>query len=156
MAVDTGKKAGSEANLHPGAFVGRGRELAELVSALRAPPFQRPHCLFLISGEPGIGKTRLAEEISREALARGMRVIWGRCWEGRGAAVFWPWIQVIRGWVGTTDSPERRALLASDAAVAIETVAQIVPELRLPDAKATRQGTESGVDPDSVRFRLLD
>src|SRR5215475_12788845 len=95
MAVDTGKKAGSEANLHPGAFVGRGRELAELVSALRAPPFERPHCLFLISGEPGIGKTRLAHELATQAASHSIRVMWGKCWE-RGAPAFWPWIQIIR------------------------------------------------------------
>jgi len=128
--------------------------LAELRSALEEIPERGQ--VFLISGEPGIGKTRLAEEISREAPSHRMRVVWGRCWEGEGAPAFWPWIQVIRGCVGTTDSPERRALLASDAAVAIETVAQIVPELRRPDAKAIRPGAKSDIDPDSARFRLLD
>jgi hypothetical protein len=44
---------------------------------------QRGHGrLFLLSGEPGIGKTRLSEETSNDASARGVLVVWGRCWEG--------------------------------------------------------------------------
>ena len=45
-------------------FVGRERELAELVSACEAGADSGTH-LFLISGEPGIGKTRLADELLR-------------------------------------------------------------------------------------------
>jgi predicted ATPase len=61
-------------------FVGRERELAELGGALDDADTGRGR-LFLLSGEPGIGKTRLAEEIATEASARRMRVAWGRCWE---------------------------------------------------------------------------
>jgi predicted ATPase len=50
----------------------------------------------LISGEPGIGKTRLAEETADCAAARGFRVIWGRCWDSGGEPPFWPWIQLVR------------------------------------------------------------
>jgi predicted ATP-dependent serine protease len=32
--------------------------------------------LFLLSGEPGIGKPRLAEEISNDAVVRRTRVVW--------------------------------------------------------------------------------
>jgi KaiC/GvpD/RAD55 family RecA-like ATPase len=46
----------------------------------------------LVAGEPGIGKTRLAEELATQATARGALVLWGRCWEGEGAPAFWPWI----------------------------------------------------------------
>jgi tetratricopeptide (TPR) repeat protein len=93
--VSTGEKAGSESNSYPGAFVGRRRELAELVSAVRAGQSERPHCLFLISGEPGIGKTRLAHELAIQAASKSVRVMWGKCWE-RGAPAYWPWVQIIR------------------------------------------------------------
>jgi ATP/maltotriose-dependent transcriptional regulator MalT len=69
------------------AFVGRERELSELRAGLDDAIAGRGR-LFLLNSEPGIGKTRLAEEISSDALARGMRVVWGRCWEGGGAPAY--------------------------------------------------------------------
>ena len=74
-------------------FVGRERELAQLSGALAVAGHGR---MFMVSGEPGIGKTRLADEISATARSRGLRDIWGRCWEGGGAPAFWPIIQIIR------------------------------------------------------------
>ncbi|MEA2827502.1 MAG: hypothetical protein QOG43_1941 [Actinomycetota bacterium] len=52
--------------------------------------------LVLCAGEPGIGKTRLAQEVAGMALAGGTPVAWGRCFEGEGAPAFWPWRQVLR------------------------------------------------------------
>ena len=53
----------------PGSFVGRGRELAELHAGLTDVTAGNGH-LFLLSGEPGIGKTRLADEFGPEWTAR--------------------------------------------------------------------------------------
>ena len=50
----------------------------------------------MVVGEPGIGKTRLAAELSTVAAADDMRVVWGRCWEAGGAPVYWPWSQGLR------------------------------------------------------------
>ena len=55
-------------------FVGRKREVAELQVALDDAIAGRGR-LILISGEPGIGKTRLSEEISAEAASRGWPII---------------------------------------------------------------------------------
>lgn len=52
--------------------------------------------LVLISGDAGVGKTRLAEEFAAAATADGGLVVWGRCYEGEGAPGFWPWMQVVR------------------------------------------------------------
>jgi tetratricopeptide (TPR) repeat protein len=52
--------------------------------------------LFLVTGEPGIGKTRLADEVGRTASARGVSVHWGRAWEVGGAPSYWPVIQALR------------------------------------------------------------
>ena len=52
--------------------------------------------LQLIAGEPGIGKTRAAEELSTYARVRGARVYWGRCRDDEGAPAYWPWVQAIR------------------------------------------------------------
>jgi predicted ATPase len=71
------------------AFAGRKHEMATLRAGLDDANAGHGR-LFLISGEPGIGKTRLADELSREATERGMCVVWGRCWEGGGAPAYWP------------------------------------------------------------------
>jgi eukaryotic-like serine/threonine-protein kinase len=52
--------------------------------------------LVLVTGEPGIGKTRLMGELARVGSERGVRVATGRCWEEGGAPPYWPWMQVIR------------------------------------------------------------
>ena len=40
--------------------------------------------LLLFTGEPGIGKSRLAEQVASDALSQGWAVAWGRCWEAGG------------------------------------------------------------------------
>ena len=77
------------------AFVGRAREAELLRSAVNELMAGRGR-LVILSGEAGIGKTRLAEKSAKLAAAGGARVVWGRCWEDGGAPAFWPWIQLIR------------------------------------------------------------
>jgi len=55
--------------------------------------------LVLVTGEPGIGKTRLLSELYPLAADAGARLVRGSCWEGDGAPAFWPWIQVLRACV---------------------------------------------------------
>lgn len=75
-------------------FVGRDAELAELFAGLEDAIGGRGR-LFLVTGEPGVGKTMLAERLATRAAERGARVLWGRCWEGGGAPAYWPWTQVL-------------------------------------------------------------
>ncbi len=129
--------------------------MAELRSGLDSAIAGRGH-LFLISGEPGIGKSRLAEEVSTEAAQRAMRVLWGRCWEGRGAPAYWPWIQVIRALASSTEPAARRMMFESEHTVwMVETVAQIVPELRAFAPHSLKPAINWG-DPEQARFRLFD
>jgi DNA-binding SARP family transcriptional activator len=76
-------------------LVGYERELSSLEDVLEEALAGQDR-LALISGEPGIGKTRLADELANVARARGAQVVWGRCWQGGGAPAYWPWIQVLR------------------------------------------------------------
>jgi hypothetical protein len=76
-------------------FVGREAEFAELVAALDGAGAGQGR-VFLVTGEPGIGKTRLMQELARAARERGWRVAGGRCWEEGGAPAYWPWIQAVR------------------------------------------------------------
>src|ERR1041385_2310600 len=73
-------------------LVGRQRELSQLERALADARAGRGRVV-LIAGQPGIGKSRLADEATRTAQ---MRVVWGRRREAGGAPPFWPWIQVLR------------------------------------------------------------
>jgi hypothetical protein len=75
-------------------LVGRERERRELACGLQEA-IEGRGSLFMLAGEPGIGKTMLIEALAAEADASGARTVWGRCWEGGGAPAFWPWLQVL-------------------------------------------------------------
>ena len=113
-----------------GAFVGREEELEELLQGFADAAAGRGR-LFLLVGEPGIGKSRLADEVLRHARAHRAEALAGRCWEGGGAPAYWPWMQSIREYVRTADTDTLRLQLGSGVA----DVAQIIPEVRerLPD-----------------------
>jgi DNA-binding SARP family transcriptional activator len=51
----------------------------------------------LLSGEAGIGKTRLAEELAAHVVAAGGDAVWGRCADGGGTGAFWPWAEALTG-----------------------------------------------------------
>src|SRR5690606_19643338 len=107
------------------AFVGRDGELAQLRAGLESAMAGGGR-LLLIVGEPGIGKSRLAEELIRLARRRGVEVLIGRCWEAGGAPAYWPWVQSLRALVERTPTD----LLVERLGAGGADVAQIVPSLR--------------------------
>jgi tetratricopeptide (TPR) repeat protein len=130
------------------AFVGRAAELAALTLAFEES-LQGRGRLFLVSGEPGIGKSRLADELTALARDRGGRVLWGRCWEAGGSPAYWPWVQLIRSYIRDVDPDVLRDELGPGAS----DIARMLPEVRdlfreLPEPPS--------VDPDTARFRLFD
>src|SRR5262249_32154096 len=124
-AVDVAAAATTGVPARP--FVGRARELEELVAALEDAAAGNGS-LLLLTGEAGIGKTRLMQVFGGLAGERGWQVLLGRCWEEGGAPAYWPWIQVVR-----------------DAGGDFERLAEPPSET----------GQAPG-DPESVRFRLFD
>ncbi len=130
-------------------FVGRHLEMSALNAALDEA-FAGHGQLVMLVGEPGIGKTRTAQEIAASAEARGMQVLSGRCHEAQEAPPYWPWVQVIRSYVAEAP-PER---LRSVMGAAASDIAEIVPEVRerLPDLHPSPQLE----DPEQARFRLFD
>ena len=90
-------------------LVGRDGELETLGRHLAAAAAGSGRTV-LVSGEPGIGKTRLAAEVAHRARAHGLRPVWGRCRETEGAPPFLPWAQVVRG-IGAGADPGLRPLL---------------------------------------------
>ncbi|MGA9722126.1 MAG: AAA family ATPase, partial [Candidatus Binatus sp.] len=138
------KEEAAERGAQQNAFIGRTRELSELRGALEESLAGRGSC-FLISGEPGIGKTSLADELAADAASRGVRVAWGRCWEGGGAPAYWPWVEIVRALV-----LEPGRARPQQTAVPPE-IGQLIPELA---AETTQQRSSS--DPEQGRFRLFD
>ena len=135
-------------SLAGGVFVGRQREMGELKGCLEDALSGRGRLVTLV-GEPGIGKTRTAQELATYAGLRGAQVLWGRCYEEQGAPPYWPWVQAIRSYVRDID-PEQ---LRSDMGAGAADIAEVVSDVReqLPGLESPHQ-----LEPEQARFRLFD
>ncbi|MCH8281267.1 MAG: protein kinase [Chloroflexi bacterium] len=135
-------------SLAGGVFVGRQREMGDLKAALEDALSGRGRLVMLV-GEPGIGKTRIAQELATYAGLRKAQVLWGRCYEGEGAPPYWPWVQAIRSYVRDQDAE----LLRSEMGAGAADIAQIVSDVKeqLPGLE-----TPPELEPEQARFRLFD
>ncbi len=129
-------------------FVGRQREVGELVAGLEWAIACRGQVVML-AGDPGIGKTRAAQELASIADSRNAEVYWGHCYESAGAPPYWPWLQIIRSFVDEWDAERLDAVMGLGA----QAIGEIVPELR---SKLPNLESPQTFDPDSARFRLFD
>ncbi|MDQ3735563.1 MAG: AAA family ATPase [Actinomycetota bacterium] len=77
-----------------GRFVGRARELDELRSWLAEARAGQGR-MIVLRGEPGVGKTRLVEELAVIAKDAGIPTAWGRCSADSGAPPLWPLRRVV-------------------------------------------------------------
>src|SRR5271166_1269252 len=129
----------------PGPFVGRERELGQLFSAWQTTLAGGTNAV-LIAGEPGVGKTRLAGEWSRQAYDQGALVIYGRCDEDLGAP-YQPFAEALRSLVPCLGSSSLRGLRGVEALLAlVPGLTDVLPDLAAP----TR------ADPDTERYALFD
>jgi hypothetical protein len=128
-------------------FVGRRRELSQLEAALDGAAGGRGAAV-LVSGDAGIGKTRMLEELERRAVERGFCAHWGRCHDEVGAPAFWPWLQTLRSHCEHADVAELGSALGPHADV----LADAVPALRRPGRIRTRPTPLVGAE---ARFRML-
>ncbi|MEO8411252.1 MAG: AAA family ATPase, partial [Propionivibrio sp.] len=131
-------------------FIGRQRELDALLAALERAVAGQP-AIALLTGEPGIGKTQLAQEFAAQAARREVLALWGRCPEQPGAPPYWPWLQMIRRYLAACDGAELAATLGSAATY----IATLDPELRDRIADGTALPVEE-IDSAKARFRLFD
>jgi DNA-binding SARP family transcriptional activator len=144
--------ASSEAALRPiegrrsgSAFVGRQRELGILLRALDDALAGRGR-LVLVGGEPGIGKSRLAEELAAMAGERGAQVAWGRCWEEGGAPPYRPWVEALRSLSGEP--------LPTASAPDPSEIGELV--WRLGRQSSNLPIAAGPADPEHARFQLFD
>ena len=137
-------------------LVGRASELREIVAAVAAAVDGKSREIVWITGEPGIGKTRLLEEAAYRVRSANGAVLAGRAYEAEMVRPFGPWIDALRS----------AAPAVTDEALAAE-LAPLLPELgahtpggdrhRLFEAVArlldrmTNGGRPVGLSPDRVR-----
>lgn len=119
----------------PAGFIGRQRELDALDAALDRAAAGQPRVV-LLAGEPGIGKTRTAQEIVAHAAARQVLALWGRCPEEPGAPPYWPWLQLLK----------RYAEVHGDAG----------REIAVLDPAHADTPAPTETDAGTARFRLFD
>jgi len=131
-----------------GRFVGRREEMEQLKAALENALSGRGS-LVMIVGEPGIGKTRLADEFGVYAGLRGAQVLTGRSYEGEVALPYRPFVEAFRQYVRDRPDPELRGELGEGA----PEVAKLVSEVRrrFPDIPEAPP-----LEPDAERLRLFE
>ena len=93
--VEDGRAASWIATVGAGPFVGRVDERARLMEALDAAIDGRGGVMVL-TGEAGMGKSRLAADFAHVALLRGVRTIVGHCHETDQILAFGPWAEALR------------------------------------------------------------
>ncbi len=104
-------------------LLGRARECAAIASALATS--SSPVLFF--SGDPGIGKSRLLDELTARALSAGARVVRGRAYEAERVRPYGAWIDALRP-IATGVSDD---VLRAD-------LAPLLPELGVPSASGDR------------------
>jgi DNA-binding winged helix-turn-helix (wHTH) protein len=129
-------------------FLGRQAELAHMERML-GDACEGRGGVCILAGEPGIGKTRLAEQVRVRATARGMGILAAWCHDGEGAPSYWPWIQLLR----THAASQPAGQLQADLGPHVEVVASVVPDLReyLPALQPRAE-----LAGDELRFRFFD
>ncbi|HTE63439.1 MAG TPA: AAA family ATPase, partial [Solirubrobacteraceae bacterium] len=131
------------------AFVGRADEAARLHRAWREAAGGSRR-LVALTGEAGIGKTRLAAELAGHAHADGAVVLYGR-FEEEAPAPYQPVVQMLRGWAGGASLAPLAERLGQRAAE----LGIVLPEFGARvagDAGSTLRGSELGAQ----RLRFFD
>jgi class 3 adenylate cyclase len=126
-------------------FVGRATELSQLHAAWEHV-LDGSGRVMVISGEPGIGKTRLCREFARSLRRKGAIVLHGRCPEHAGQA-FAPFVQPLRTILARVN--DGASLLGSG----VRELTRLLPELRrlVPELPAP-----SDEDVVTDRYRLFE
>jgi ABC-type transport system substrate-binding protein len=127
-------------------FIGRTKEFAELQQRLNAAI--AGECQFeVVAGEPGVGKTRLLEELEKLARARSIRVLHGRSAEQDRAFPYQGFCDLIQEYFKSKETGSSPAPDFSDLAadlVALFPMLSEIGEIRAAatgDSKLTRGGS---------------
>jgi predicted ATPase len=129
-------------------LVGRDRELSILLDALEAAA-RGSSAILLLSGEPGVGKTRLIVELTDRAKAAAWSVLVGHAYDSEGMPPYLPFIEALSDYVRSMSMTDLMAQLG-------DTVGQLA--LLLPDVRRHfhDQDTRGATDPESRRYELFE
>ncbi|MGN9767646.1 BTAD domain-containing putative transcriptional regulator [Micromonospora sp. SD12] len=131
-------------------FVGRDGELIALRQAAAHVAGHGSLALALVSGEPGAGKTALADALARDLAAAGWTTAWGRSPEYDGAPVAWPWARITAAL--TASAPGAAQPGPAAAGPGVDAAGRAADEAD-PEVDAAGSGVDA-VDPAVARFRL--
>jgi predicted ATPase len=131
-----------------GRLVGRQTESQQLRELWRRAQQGHGH-LALISGEPGVGKTRLANETIVVAQLGGAVILRGGCYEYEAATPYLPFAEALRAWAEPQSSDDLKNLLGSTAFE----LAKLVPEL---EQKIGPIPPNPSLPANEERLRLFD
>nr|MBC7243856.1 AAA family ATPase [Chloroflexota bacterium] len=108
----------------PTRLVGRENELAFLLESWQSAT-EGKGGFVLIEGEAGVGKTRLAQELANRLHWRGVRLLWGRCYEFERHLPYQPIAESLRSILPTISATE----LECFPTWVLAEVSRLVPEL---------------------------
>jgi len=131
------------------AFVGRRAEL-EVARAARRRALAGERTLLLVTGEPGIGKTRFTAEMASEFDAGGDLVLRGR-WDEDPLCPY----QALREALGRYAQHAPPAVVEADAGGLVPVLGRIVPEL-LETGSAPLASADGGHEGEDDRYRVFD
>jgi len=132
-----------QSQLFPPKFIGRKEEAKTLTKALSEPKFT------LISGESGIGKTRLMQEFRFNVQLNGGLFITGKCLPG-GSTPHNPFAEILRQLVWNVE-PKGKRLIAKYA----NELVKLVPKLKEKDY--LREALQSpGLSSNQERLRMFN
>lgn len=125
--------AAPELPVHETPLVGRATELARLRHLYEDATRGRGNVV-VISGEAGVGKSRLVAELATDALARGGHVLLGRCHQSTQILPFGPWVDALRlgGVIGA-------AMLDGIGPAWRAELARLLPEAAVPGLPAASE-----------------
>ncbi len=131
-----------------GRMTGRQEQIAQLREMWMQSVQGRSH-MALVSGEPGVGKTRLAREVVVLAGLQGATILQGGCYEFEATTPYLPWVEGLRQWVNEQPAETLGSILGDTA----PELARLAPEIH---AKLGPQPAPPPVGEQQERLRLFD